>query len=361
MSVMRAVEGLPYPVVFSDDAPGDVTRLMAGLASNAFVVADEAVAARANEIAARLSEGGVEAGPVATIAGGEESKTWESVAAIHDALARRHAERSWIVVAVGGGMLTDVAGFAAATYMRGLRWLAVPTTPVGMADAAVGGKTAINHALGKNLIGAFWDPVAVVADVAALASVPRRSFADGIAEMAKAAIVGDSSLLEELANLPGVPDEPDRWVPLLARAAAVKAHIVAADPREQGRRAELNLGHTVGHALEKASAYRVSHGEAVALGLRAAGILAHPVTGFRLEEHRRVLAVWERHGLPVYDPAIDVETCLAAMQADKKRRDGSLRFVLPIRVGEVVSGHGISPQAVRGAVQMLRRPPRDGW
>jgi 3-dehydroquinate synthetase len=227
------------------------------------------------------------------------------------------------VVAFGGGALLDVAGFAAATYLRGIRWVAVPTTLLAQVDAAHGGKTALDHAAGKNLIGAFHPPATVVCDTDLLRTLPPREICSGLAEVVKHAVIGAPGLLERAGR-----DDPASFV---AEAAAVKLAIVARDPREQGERRLLNLGHTLGHAYEQASGYALSHGEAVALGLRAACRIAARHCGFR--DGKAVEAALDRCGLPSRG-ALPFEA-LEALGHDKKRAGGRLRWVLPVALGDV--------------------------
>jgi len=234
-------------------------------------------------------------------------------------------------VALGGGVVGDVAGFAAATYMRGLPLVQVPTTLLSMIDSSVGGKTGVDLPHGKNLVGAFHHPLLVVIDPLALATLPARQVSCGLAEMLKHGVIADAGLFAHLQAGP-----PWDWVELVERAVAVKIEVVEEDPAEQGWRAVLNLGHTAGHALERLSAYRLPHGEAVAIGLRvAAGVAAEMGlcdAGLPAEIDAALVAL----GLPLewvgpHTPA-DV---LAAMGADKKRRHGRLRWVLPRCIGAV--------------------------
>ena len=287
---------------------------------------------------------------------GEAAKTPAQLAALWDGLHAAGLDRAGQVWALGGGALTDVAGFAAATYLRGVAWTALPTTLLGMVDAAIGGKTAVDLAAGKNLAGAFHAPRRVVADLDTLSTLPAPVFTAGLAEVVKAAVVGAAALLAALearvagghvAAVGAAGWPPDALAEVVARAAAVKAAIVARDPRERagGRRVQLNLGHTFAHGIEHASGHAISHGAAVAVGLVWAarlaarhGVLADPA----LPERLRVLLA--ALGLPTDLAAAAASAAIApppaaavraAMAADKKRAAGRLRFVLPVAVADV--------------------------
>lgn len=352
------VDGLPYPVIVASDAGDEAARILSADRGSAFVVADTVVKERAGLVAAALR---CElAGEMVALAG-ERRKRWSSVSALHQAWLERGVDRGCTIVAVGGGTLTDVAGLAAATYLRGVRWLPIATTLLGMVDAAIGGKTGVNLPEGKNLIGAIWQPIGMVADLAALATLPAPSMSDGVAEMVKAAIVGDATLLDELER-GGLERPPTQWAPLVAAAAGVKVKIVAADPEDRGARAALNLGHTFAHAFERASRYRLSHGAAVALGLRAAGILARDRTGWKQVDQRRIMDVLKRYGLRLRLTGLSSDSVIEAMKSDKKRSHGTGKLVLPVRVGEVRWGVEVSDDDVRLALDELSQVPRRrGW
>lgn len=254
----------------------------------------------------------------ATLAGGEHGKTMATVEELCRAFARAGLTRHDVVIAVGGGLVTDVAGFAAASYHRGIPVVHVATSLLAMVDAAVGGKTGVNLPEGKNLVGAYWQPSGVVCDLDALSTLPERELRCGRGEMAKYHfITGDDLLALPLAAR-------------IARCVAIKAEIVAADEREGGRRALLNYGHTLAHALETASDHRIAHGEAVAIGLLFAARLAHDLGRIdhqRVERHR--LVVEDEYGLSTALPGdAEPDQLVSLMQHDKKSLDGSLTFVL---------------------------------
>lgn len=354
------VDGLTYPIIVTDDAPTEIA-VLANDGKRWIVVCDRNAQSRGMLVADALRAAGREVIATELVEAGERRKQWKAVSELHEAFLCAGADRDTIVVAIGGGTLTDVAGFAAATFMRGVRWLVVPTSLLGMVDAAIGGKTGIDRPEGKNLIGAMWQPIGVLADIAALATLPAAQLRAGVAEIVKVAVIGDPGLLENLEQLDQTTG-PVSWSQIIARAAGVKARVVAGDPHDRGARAVLNLGHTFAHAIEFTTRFRITHGAAVALGLRAAGVLARDLTGWSYTDHRRVLKVFRRFGLRVAIPTLSADSILEAMRVDKKRRDGALRFVLPVRLGEVRAGVVASENAVREAVAALTtRPVRGVW
>jgi 3-dehydroquinate synthetase len=278
-----------------------------------------------------------------------------SVATIHSDLVAAGADRATLVVAVGGGTVTDLAGFAAATYLRGVAWLPIASTVLGMVDAAIGGKTGLDLPEGKNLVGAFWQPIGVIADLSALETLPLRERRTGMAEIVKHAVVGDPGLLRICESF-SVDSANADWPALIRRAAQVKLRIVERDTREAGARTTLNLGHTVGHALEFASGFRLSHGAAVAVGLRAAGLLALKRGMWSATAHARVLGALAQAGLAVHVGGISTSDVLAAMRRDKKRSGGKHLFVLPERVGKVVYGVDVAEAEIRRVVARCSRP-----
>ena len=267
---------------------------------------------------------------------GEASKTRAEWQRLSDALLSRGAGRDAAIVAVGGGVVGDLAGFVAATYMRGIPVLHVPTTVVAMVDSALGGKTGVDTAEGKNLIGAFHHPAAVVADPRTLLTLSAREFHAGLAEVVKHAVIADAGYFEWLERHAG--DIAARRLDLLAvlvrRSVAIKAEVVEADERERGRRAHLNLGHTIGHGIEHASGYRLLHGEAVALGLVAECALASDLGLVGTDTSERVAALLARFDLPVrLTVDLSFDRILQAMGYDKKAAGGELRFALPAGLG----------------------------
>jgi len=357
------IDGLPYPVVIAADAAATLPQLIARECRAAVIVHDQRIEPRARSIASSLSAAGIVVRGALSIAAGESAKQPSTVATLYDSLLEFGADRATWVVAIGGGTITDVAGFAAATYLRGVRWAAVPTTVLGMADAAIGGKTGIDLPQGKNLVGAFWDPSAVVADIAALATLPLAERSTGLAEAVKCAIIADPAMIAAIESINPRSDQ-ESWRRIVAAAARVKATIVAADPLERGRRAALNLGHTVGHAIEAASAYRVTHGHAVSVGLRAAGLIARSQGAgwWPHGDHALMLGALRSAGLPLFARDVKVDAVMTGLSRDKKSVDGHVRFVLPYAIGDVRTGIPIGDPVVRAAVEAcLAPPPASEW
>ncbi len=268
------------------------------------------------------------------MAAGEGAKSLATAAHLYDAAVSAELERGDTILALGGGVVGDTAGFVAATYLRGVRLVPVPTTLLAMVDASVGGKTGVNLPAGKNLVGAFHQPALVAADPAVLATLPAEVLRDGLAEIVKAAVIGDPPLLDQLEHAGAPPaGEAAAWAQIVGRAVRVKAAIVSDDPHEAGRRALLNLGHTFGHAFETASGYRLSHGQAVSLGLVAAAQLGARLGRADPELAGRLARILGRLGLPTRGHGLAPEAVLRAMAVDKKRRAGRLRFVIPAAPG----------------------------
>ena len=319
----------PYEVVVGTGVLPAVPAFLGAGTGNAVVIHAASLATVAAAVCRSIADAGyaVRAEPVPD---GEAAKEIGVVAGLWSRLAAAGVGRDDAIVGVGGGAVTDVAGFVAATWLRGVRVVLVPTTLLGMVDAAIGGKTAINTADGKNLVVAFYPPTGVVADTAVLASLPPAEYASGLAEVIKAGFIADPVILDlvesgpRAAARPGGPHERE----LIERSVAMKAAVVSADLREAGLRETLNYGHTLGHAIERVENYSMRHGEAVAIGMCFAAALAH-LAG-RLDEataasHRSVLA---SVGLPVrYRPGAWPEL-RAAMTMDKKARAAKLRFVV---------------------------------
>jgi 3-dehydroquinate synthetase len=304
-------------------------------------------------IASQIATDGI---PLAGFTLGESRKRLTTVERVLDAMARTGVERSATVFGVGGGVASDLFGFASAVYMRGVPYVHVATSLVAMVDAAIGGKTGVDLRAGKNLAGAFADPAAVFCDVTALRTLPPAALREGLAEIVKAAVIEGGELFEMLEELSGHPFGVWPWNEAIAAAVKVKTAIVADDRLEAGMRETLNLGHTFAHALERASNYRIGHGAAVALGLRAAGLLALQTGRFDTAAHMRVLTLLALFGLPL-QTTLEPEAILAAMRADKKRRGGRLRFVLPRAIGEVEYGIECADSSVRAVLRRLGKAP----
>jgi len=291
---------------------------------------------------------------VVIVPDGEASKNWETLYSIHTRLLELKAERSTPLVALGGGVIGDLAGFAAATYQRGMPLIQIPTTLLAQVDSAVGGKTAINHPLGKNMIGAFHQPIAVLSDTATLTTLPDREYRSGLAEVIKYGAIRDAPLFEWLeANMAALlAREADAVGHAVVESCRIKAAIVAADERETGERALLNFGHTFGHAIETATGYGSwLHGEAVAAGMVLACRLSTAVSGLSASDARRVVALVGRAGLPAEAPAIESSSWLDLMARDKKVQSGQLRFIVLEAIGRAAIRSDVTSERVRAALE----------
>jgi shikimate kinase / 3-dehydroquinate synthase len=290
-----------------------------------------------DRLLASLSAWGYE--PVAlTVPAGEPTKSLAVAASLYSRLARARCDRSSTVLAVGGGVVGDLGGFVAATYMRGIRLIQVPTTLLAMVDSAIGGKTGVNHAGAKNLVGAFYQPALTVADVQWLVTLPERELRSGLAEVIKTAVIGDAGLFDYLEQHLSAVLRRDTaaLVDVIARCAAFKARVVEADEREQSERRILNYGHTIGHAVEAATGFRrLSHGEAVAIGMAMEAGLAQRMGLAAPKAVERQNALLARAGLPTHLGRVRRTAVWRAIGLDKKIRDGVLRCPLLVGIGEV--------------------------
>ncbi len=361
-----------YPVVVAAGAlarlPGYLAEL--GLHGNLWLVADAAIAEQTGQaLAASLRAAGHHVHSF-SLPSGEASKSFAQLARLYDWMLSGGIERRDSVLALGGGVVGDLAGYAAATVLRGVAVVQLPTTLLAMVDAAVGGKTGLNHPLGKNLIGAFHPPRLVLADPATLATLPARELRAGWAEVIKHGVISDAGLfahLEQLASdqgwldgsspsLAGWPTAPalaDALSAIIHRAVAVKVGVVSRDEREQGERITLNYGHTIGHAVETlVGDWSLLHGEAVAIGMHAAARIAAGMglcDAALVERQRRLLAAY---GLSVtIPPGLDPEAVLATTLRDKKVQARRIRWVLPSAIGTVVIREDVPEQLVRSVLR----------
>jgi len=290
---------------------------------------------------------------------GEAAKTRETKQRIEDRLLKLGAGRDWAILALGGGVTGDLAGFVAATWHRGVPLIQVPTTLLAMIDAAVGGKTAVNLRGGKNLVGAMHQPLAVWADVATLGTLSDRVYREGLAELVKAAVIADAGLFRWLEAHVNELRSRKRAVVIEAvtRAIRIKGRVVRQDERELGRRAILNFGHTVGHALESLSGYTLRHGSAVAIGMAVEARLAVQLGGFTGRAADRLIALLRAFDLPVELPAGSVPArIVGATRADKKSRRGRARYALPAALGRMTAGSDVTREVEDSAVlRALRR------
>jgi 3-dehydroquinate synthase len=290
-----------------------------------------------------------------TVPSGETAKSLANVQRCYDQLAANRLERKSFIVALGGGVVGDLAGFVAATYLRGIPFVQVPTTLLAQVDSSVGGKTGVNLRAGKNLVGAFHQPRLVLCDLDTLKTLPPREFRAGLAEVIKYGIIYDHELFERLErDMPKLlRKRPAVLGPIIAACCAIKADVVGQDETESGLRAILNFGHTIGHALEAISSYgKYLHGEAISVGQVAAAQLSCALTALPPEHASRITALFKRAGLPVRAKLTPVQhkALFAAMRLDKKVSSGEVKFVLAQRIGKVVWGQRVPEAAILHAL-----------
>ena len=319
----------PYEVLVGRQLLGELPTLIGDRARRVAVIHPEALAETGEALRADLADQGYEAVAI-QVPNAEEAKTVEVAAYCWKALGQTGFTRTDVIVGVGGGATTDLAGFVAASWLRGVRWIAVPTTVLAMVDAAVGGKTGINTAEGKNLVGAFHPPAGVLCDLAALDSLPVHDYVSGLAEIIKAGFIVDPVILDLIEEDPQAARTPagPHTAELLVRSIKVKAEVVSGDLKESGRREILNYGHTLAHAIERRERYKWRHGAAVSVGLVFAaelGRLAGRLDDETADRHRSVLTAL---GLPVSYDGDALPQLMDYMAGDKKNRSGVLRFVV---------------------------------
>ncbi len=299
-----------------------------------------------------LRDAGIEVAEI-ILPDGEQFKNWQTLNTIFDVLLERRCERSTTLIALGGGVVGDMTGFAAACYQRGMPFIQVPTTLLSQVDSSVGGKTAINHPLGKNMIGAFYQPKLVLADTDCLNSLPDRELRAGLAEVIKIGLIRDLPFLEWLeSHLEALLSRsPNELQYAISHSCANKAEVVVADEHENGVRALLNLGHTFGHAIEAGMGYgKWLHGEAVAAGTMMAAELSCQLGWISAADVERVERLFKRAGLPVVGPAMGADRFLELMQHDKKVQDGKLRLVLFKQIGQAVVSDAAAPEEIVRAI-----------
>jgi 3-dehydroquinate synthase len=288
---------------------------------------------------------------VVEVPAGEEQKTLETAGSLYNKLAAAYIERSSLVVALGGGVVGDLAGFVAATYMRGVPFIQVPTTLLAMVDSSVGGKTAVDHGQMKNIIGVFYQPRMVIADIDTLKTLPREELSNGIAEVIKLAAIKDKGLFEFLEkNMePAMALRAAILEEIVVRNAAHKAEIVGKDEKESGQRIILNYGHTIGHAIEAVSNFKIKHGQAVAMGMIEENRIACRIGLLHEEEAGRIAAVIKLAGLPTKMPNLsreDKEKLLEAVKHDKKVLNDRVRFILLKAIGSAVVSDKVEPEII---------------
>ena len=351
----------PYDVIVAADLLRSVGQSVAAITRShkvALVTDTNLQRTHLPRVVASLQSAGFEV-LTCILPAGEEHKTIASITRIYDTFLPAGIDRNTPLLALGGGVIGDMTGFAAATMLRGVPFIQVPTTLLCMVDASVGGKTGIDHPCGKNLIGAFHQPRAVLIDPEVLLSLPDRELIGGLAECIKHDIIRDA---EHLALLPdiiarSIGRDVATLTDLIVHNVAIKARVVEADPFEQGERAHLNFGHTFAHAFEKVSHFGYSHGEAVGLGLIAAARLAEYLGMLNESAAAQIKNVIATAGLPVSGLTLDPQACLEAMAYDKKNAGARIRFVLLDAIGHVVIRDDVPPKLILQAIASLAEAP----
>ncbi len=300
-----------------------------------------------NALRQKLTQQGFEV-TVLLVPEGEEQKSLETAGRLYSELSDFRAERTTPIIALGGGVIGDLAGFVAATYLRGVPLVQAPTTLLAQVDSSIGGKVAVDHNHLKNKIGAFYQPGLVVSDIATLSTLPAGELGYGLAEVIKYGVIGDEGLftyleenLDRIRSLDSIALEE-----IVFHSAGIKAGVVEKDERDSGLRNILNYGHTVGHAIETVSGFTVGHGQAVAVGMVVAGKISNRLGMFGNDEQIRLKRLIQRAGLPTEFPGLDVDMVIQAMEHDKKIRHGRIRFVLPKSIGEVFVTDEVTPSLI---------------
>ncbi len=340
-------DGRGYDILLGAGLLAELPNLLAerGLTSAIAIISDENVAPHwADQVLDSLRSASHPT-TLITLPAGESHKNLAAIARIYDDLIAAELDRSGVVVALGGGVVGDMAGFAAASYLRGICFVQIPTTLLAMVDASVGGKTGVDLPQGKNLVGAFKQPELVVMDPDLLSTLPAVEFRNGLAEVVKHGIITDPLLFAQLQT-----DGPESLQSMLARALRVKIGVVERDPFEQGERAHLNLGHTFAHAFEQVSRYAIPHGQAVGVGLVASAHLSVISGHCQSDLPDRIVDVLDRLALPTQFSDLDPTALVAAMSTDKKRKGGQVRFVLPHEIGQVAVHDDIKQEQVMAAL-----------
>jgi 3-dehydroquinate synthase len=341
-----------YPVVIGSNINRELRSVVTRLdPTGVAIITDSNVRPWAVKVAKTIKRAGLKTA-IHPIPVGERSKSMHQLQEVLAFLERQRIDRGGCVIAVGGGTVGDLAGFAAAIWQRGIRLVGVPTTLLAMVDSSIGGKTGVNGTRSKNAIGAFWQPSAVISDLACIETLPAASYRDAFAEVVKYAVAMDRGLFDLLKKERPRLLAADRAMleRVVFRCVAAKALVVAKDEREKGRRAILNYGHTAGHALEAASGFRVSHGRAVAFGMRVAAqiALSMELCSKRLVESQDEMLT--EYGLPDRVPHVDPGRLLGAIPRDKKALRGKVAWVMPRRLGHAEIGHAVPSPLVRRIV-----------
>jgi 3-dehydroquinate synthase len=341
------IKDQPYPIHIGDGLLDNAALIGPHLAQKRAVIVTNSTVGPlySHRLQATLSKVGVESFEI-VLPDGETHKNWATLNQIYDQLIANRCERKTTLIALGGGVVGDMTGFAAATYQRGAPYIQIPTTLLAQVDSAVGGKTAINHPHGKNMIGAFYQPKLVLADIGLLKTLPAREFSAGMAEVIKYGLIRDLPFFEWLEKNMEIlmAREPEALVHAIYESCRNKAEVVAEDEKETGIRAILNLGHTFGHAIETATNYETwLHGEAVAMGVMLACRLSVRLGTLKQEQLDRVKKILRSVGLPTVAPQLEEGLFIRLMSADKKVEDKKLRLILLSNIGSAYIEHHTSP------------------
>ncbi|MCR4393870.1 MAG: 3-dehydroquinate synthase [Dehalococcoidales bacterium] len=301
-----------------------------------------------------LNKNGIGA-DILTVPDGEEQKSLHMAAKLYGHLSRLKSERSTAILALGGGVIGDLAGFVAATYMRGLPLIQIPTTLLAQVDSSIGGKVAVNHRSLKNMIGTFYQPRLVLTDISLLKSLADQEMKNGLAEVIKYGIIRDSELFQILENNLDKIRAHDQAIleEIVARCASIKAGIVQTDERDTGLRNILNFGHTTGHAIETVTRFKISHGQAVALGMIVAAEIAREMDLLSEGEVARIISIIEKAGLATRISELNSASILRAMKHDKKVTSGKIRFILPVAIGEVIINDQVDRRILKKALEVI--------
>ena len=354
------IKDQPYPIHIGPGLLDRADLIKPHLAQNRAVIVTNTTVAPlyAERLQNSLAVAGVE-NFLIVLPDGEIHKNWQTLNLIYDQLIEKRCERKTTLVALGGGVVGDMTGFAAATYQRGAPYIQIPTTLLAQVDSAVGGKTAINHPQGKNMVGAFYQPKLVLADTDLLNSLPNREFSAGMAEVIKYGLIRDLPFFEWLeANMARVmAREPEAVIHAIYESCRNKAEVVAEDEKETGIRAILNLGHTFGHAIETATNYKTwLHGEAVAMGIMLAAKLSEAQGMNDVSNLARIKSLLLLAKLPIAAPSLGTQTYLSYMAGDKKTENGKLRLVLPVGLGNVIVTDNIPESNIDALLSALCNP-----
>ncbi len=345
-----------YQIVFKNSF-GELPEMIKSVthANKVLIVTDSNVGKfYGNEIQTLLTEAGFEAFKYSFEAG-EHSKNLNTVSLIYDACLEHKLDRGSAIIALGGGVVGDMAGFAAASYMRGISFIQVPTSLLAQVDSSVGGKVGVDYNNTKNIIGAFHQPILVYINISSLATLPRREFISGLAEVIKHGIIYDCDFFEYLENnidnILCLDDEVLRHI--IYKNCYIKSQVVEQDEREQGLRAILNFGHTIGHAIESVKNFTMLHGECVSIGINAACYMAVRTNLLSKDDMNRIIKLLELVGLPVYVDNINIDLVYEELLKDKKRTSSKIKFIIPTRIGKVIQTTKIDKKTIYESIHYV--------